>query len=226
MTTAANPQALDDTADTNARGLPEPNGAVPTAKDLKLQLRSGRLSLDFIATLGEWEGRRIERIVDSAQWLCWLGKARVVCPPAATEGDLREMQELREHAYRVIRAKVEETTPPLDSLAVINRFALTPPPPPQIDDDGRTLKRALMQRPDEVLSVIARDLIDLLSGPLQNRIRKCEEESCEFYFADNSRPGRRRWCTSCGAAAASARYRNRRNRELAKQQRDAARASS
>jgi predicted RNA-binding Zn ribbon-like protein len=188
---------------------PAEGDLAPTARDLRLQLRSGRLCLDFIATMGEWQGRRFERIVDSEQWLCWLAKARVVCPPAVTTADLREMAELREHVQRVIAAKAGGEHPPGESLAVVNRFALTPPPPPQLDDDGRTLRRPLMQRPDEVLSVIARDLIDLLTGPVHNRIRACAEATCEFYFADNSRPGSRRWCTSCGAAAASARYRRR-----------------
>lgn len=185
----------------------------PSARDLRLQLRSGRLCLDFIATQGGWETGRFERIVDSRGWLCWLDKARVVPPPAVTEADLREMAELREHVHRIIRAKVAAEPPPADSLAVVNRFALIPPAPPQIDEDGRTVKRPALQRPDEVLSAIARDLIDLLTGPLQDRIRKCAEPSCEFYFADGSRPGRRLWCTSCGTAAASARYRNRQNRE-------------
>lgn len=181
----------------------------PSAKDLRLQLRSGRLCLDFLATKGEWESRQFERIVDSEQWLCWLGKARVVTPPAVTESDLRDMAELREHVHRIVRAKVTGEALPTDSLAIVNRFALTPPPPPQLEDDGKALRRPIMQRPDEVLSVIARDLIDLLAGPLQNRIRKCADPGCEFYFADSSRPGRRRWCTSCGAATASARYRRR-----------------
>lgn len=191
------------------------NFQAPTARDLRLQWRSGRLCLDFIATKGEWEGRQFERIVDSDHWLCWLGKARVAAPPAVTEADLREMVELREHAYRIVRSRAASEPVPKDSLAVLNRFAMISPPPPQINEDGREIKRDVTQRPDEVLSIIARDLINLLAGPLHDRIRKCAEPTCEFYFADSSRPGRRRWCTSCGAAAASARYRDRRNRELA-----------
>lgn len=53
------------------------------------------------------------------------------------------------------------------------------------------------------LSAIARDAIDLLTGPLGHRIRVCAAEDCAFLFVDASRPGTRRWCSMerCGNLA-------------------------
>jgi predicted RNA-binding Zn ribbon-like protein len=43
-------------------------------------------------------------------------------------------------------------------------------------------------------------MIELLSGPLAERIRECASDNCPLVFVDSSRPGARRWCTMerCG----------------------------
>jgi predicted RNA-binding Zn ribbon-like protein len=53
------------------------------------------------------------------------------------------------------------------------------------------------------LSAIARDVIDLLDGPLGHRIRVCAADDCGLLFVDASRPGTRRWCSMqrCGNLA-------------------------
>jgi predicted RNA-binding Zn ribbon-like protein len=53
----------------------------------------------------------------------------------------------------------------------------------------------------EVLAAIARDAINLLSGPDARSIRECEDPACTLLFVDTSRSHRRRWCSmnSCGA---------------------------
>jgi predicted RNA-binding Zn ribbon-like protein len=50
---------------------------------------------------------------------------------------------------------------------------------------------------------VARDGIDLLSGPDAESIRECEDPACTLLFVDTSRSHRRRWCSmnSCGARA-------------------------
>ncbi len=63
-----------------------------------------------------------------------------------------------------------------------------------------------------LVASVARDAIDLLSGPLAGRIRECSAGDCALLFFDTSRAGRRRWCSmaSCGARAKMAAYRARR----------------
>jgi predicted RNA-binding Zn ribbon-like protein len=55
----------------------------------------------------------------------------------------------------------------------------------------------------QVLSTLARDAIDLFSGPLADRIRTCAADDCGMFFVDQSRPGTRRWCSMqrCGTLA-------------------------
>jgi len=52
----------------------------------------------------------------------------------------------------------------------------------------------------ELLSTVARDAIELLTGPMAARIRQCAGQTCSLIFVDTSPPGRRRWCSMerCG----------------------------
>jgi predicted RNA-binding Zn ribbon-like protein len=61
------------------------------------------------------------------------------------------------------------------------------------------------------LSTIARDAIDLLSGPLAGRVKECENPDCTLVFLDDSQARRRRWCSMerCGNLAKVAKYRGR-----------------
>ncbi len=51
-----------------------------------------------------------------------------------------------------------------------------------------------------LLSTVARDAIDLFTGPYADRVRECGADDCRLLFVDTSRPGRRRWCAMehCG----------------------------
>jgi predicted RNA-binding Zn ribbon-like protein len=55
-------------------------------------------------------------------------------------------------------------------------------------------------RAPQALSTLAREMIELLSGPLSGRIRECASDNCPLVFVDSSRPGARRWCAMerCG----------------------------
>ncbi|GAB3952125.1 hypothetical protein GCM10027614_55290 [Micromonospora vulcania] len=52
----------------------------------------------------------------------------------------------------------------------------------------------------QALASIARDAVELFSGPYADRIRECGADNCYLVFVDTSRPGRRRWCAMerCG----------------------------
>jgi predicted RNA-binding Zn ribbon-like protein len=55
-------------------------------------------------------------------------------------------------------------------------------------------------RATQALSTMAREMIELLSGPFSGRIRECASGDCPLVFVDTSRPGARRWCSMerCG----------------------------
>jgi predicted RNA-binding Zn ribbon-like protein len=82
---------------------------------------------------------------------------------------------------------------------------LTAAPPslelaPELAVAGLTAAWAVPVRATQALSTMAREMIELLSGPLAERIRECASDDCPLVFVDTSRPGARRWCAMerCG----------------------------
>jgi predicted RNA-binding Zn ribbon-like protein len=71
---------------------------------------------------------------------------------------------------------------------------------PELAADGTTVGWVPPVRVAQALSTLAREMIELLSGPLAGRIRQCASDDCPLVFADSSRPGARRWCAMerCG----------------------------
>ena len=71
---------------------------------------------------------------------------------------------------------------------------------PELGPGGTTAGWAPPVRATQALSTLAREMIELLSGPLAERIRECASDNCPLVFVDSSRPGARRWCAMerCG----------------------------
>jgi predicted RNA-binding Zn ribbon-like protein len=174
----------------------------------------GRPCLDLTATVGERWGRQAERLRtprDLASWLVAAGLADQ--PPAASRQDLAHARTLREAVYQTIKRLMTGQHPGPGHLAIINNWAGQPPPRTWLEADNGQL-RALRDAATAAALVasLARDAVDLLGGPLADRIRECDAENCALLFLDTSRAGRRRWCSmaTCGAHAKMAAYRARR----------------
>ena len=65
---------------------------------------------------------------------------------------------------------------------------------------------AAVRRPlvaSQVLSLLARDAVDLFAGPLASRIRVCAASDCGLLYLDQSRSGTRQCCSMrrCGTRA-------------------------
>ncbi|HEY0812280.1 MAG TPA: CGNR zinc finger domain-containing protein [Pseudonocardia sp.] len=93
----------------------------------------------------------------------------------------------------------------------------SPPRPGACGDVGplpRVSVRAAVIDPaaPAALATLARDAVDLFSGPLASRIRVCAAVDCGLLLVDTSRPGRRRWCSMqrCGNRAKIREHRARR----------------
>lgn len=71
---------------------------------------------------------------------------------------------------------------------------------PELAPDGTTAGWAPPVQAAQGLATLAREAIELLSGPLSGRIRECASDDCPLVFVDVSRPGTRRWCAMerCG----------------------------
>lgn len=181
------------------------------AKDLQLKYRGGTPSLYLVETLGEWTGRRYERIADASLWQQWLQHLGLPLPAQpADQQALAQMRALRAAIYQVVQAvRLGQPVEP-QAVACVNHWAGQPPPALALADDGVGQKALTDVSHQQLLALIARDAIDLLTGPLRQRIRQCASAICPVLFVDRSRRGDRIWCSAtCGARLATARYRHR-----------------
>ena len=179
---------------------------------MAFRFRSGRLCLNLCATVGErWRGR-YERLPAPADLARWYVEAQLI--PKALPLDTRDLERarvVREAIYRGATALTTAKPPRRADQAIINSAAQPAPLVPQL---GNTKLRWSM--PSEaagpaLLSTVARDAIDLFTGPYAGRIRACASDECGILFLDSSRPGLRRWCSSaaCGGRERASSYRRR-----------------
>ena len=168
---------------------------------LAKRFRSGRVCLDFAHTAETREWVEPELIYDQAGLERWL--AHLLGAPAvrAEPGDLAAAHRLRAAVLEVARARTEDRPLAANTVEIVNTFAAAAPPIPQLTAAGTAAPLELTVTAG--LSAIARDAIDLLTGPLGHRVRVCAADGCAFMFVDASRPGTRRWCSMerCGNLA-------------------------
>ncbi|MTD12609.1 hypothetical protein GIS00_01450 [Nakamurella sp. YIM 132087] len=200
------------------------------APSLAKRFRSGRVSLDFAHTAATDEWIEPELIGDAAGLERWLGHVLrpmriTTATPAGTRDnddpttsadlttiadlttsarptdEVTAAHELRGAILRLARILSRDNDvddlPGVD-VETVNRYAASPPPAPRMAVDGTAA--ATTATVPQALSVLARDAVDLFTGPLAHRIRECEADGCAFLFVDASRPGTRRWCSMerCG----------------------------
>jgi predicted RNA-binding Zn ribbon-like protein len=171
------------------------------------RFRTGRPCLDFVHTGGVGRWVAAELIHDSADAGFWLALVLELDAVEATEADVEPLRALREALWQLAQATIAGRAFSAEHVDVVNAAAAAPPPQLALSADG-----ALVTAPvdaSQALSALARDAIELFTGPLRARVRKCAAEDCELLFVDASRPGRRRWCSMerCGSLAKMRRYR-------------------
>lgn len=162
----------------------------------------GRPSVNFTATLGKRQQEPFERIPapdDLSHWFrdAGLTGELVEVSPRA----YRQAIELREAVYGLF-------TGTADDVEVVNRWSSRPLPGPRLSP-GLVLERPEIDL-NGLLTLLARDAVDLVTGPLRDRVRTCAADDCSLLFVDESRAGRRRWCSMnrCGARAKMSHYRD------------------
>jgi predicted RNA-binding Zn ribbon-like protein len=182
-------------------------------EELRFHWKSGRLCLDFVATVGERWRRSFERLLGPEDLARWLAQSGLLSDePRVSERQLRSGRVLREAINRLARPGVEHDA---GDRVELNRWAARAPLTPQLTERCKLVW--VSERPVEAaFATIARDAIDLLTGPLAGRIRECAAPDCALLFVDSSRPGQRRWCAgeACGNRTRTKAYRQRRSERL------------
>jgi predicted RNA-binding Zn ribbon-like protein len=163
---------------------------------------AGAVCLDFAHTGGEGRYAVFESLHTPADLGSWLAAPplSVVVTVPVSEGELVAGRTLRQAIWVAAHARAAGDALPASAVATMNRAAAAEPLLPRLAADGVTAEWAEPVRATQALSSIAREMIDLLSGPLANRIRECDGDNCPLVFVDTSRPNARRWCAMerCG----------------------------
>lgn len=176
------------------------------------RFRSGRLCLDFMATIGDREHVAFDRWRMTQDFGRWCIEAGLIEKAAIVSKDqITLARALRETLYRLFAAALSETKPDPTDLSHVNEVARKPGFIPQLTASGRAHEWMTDSPYEAVLATVARDAIDLLSGPALRRVRKCADLHCSILFLDASRPGKRRWCSmnGCGNKIKKAAFRQR-----------------
>jgi len=190
---------------------------VPSPDELDFRWLGGRLSLNFTATVGErWRGcfERLREPADLARWFVEAGLTREAVPLTAVR--LTQARSLREALYHLFTDVRTAAAPDVEDLALVNRWATRAVPGAALHADNGAL--TLAPPPVDaagLLTMVARDGVDLLAGRAAHRIKECGRHDCALLFLDDSPAAARRWCSmeACGARSKMAAYRQRHNRE-------------
>ncbi|MDX3580528.1 CGNR zinc finger domain-containing protein [Streptomyces europaeiscabiei] len=171
----------------------------------------GALCLELLVTGGPGALTRYEVLHTPDDLVEWVDQSRLTPTPLAlrvTEGDVAYARGLRDALTRTVVSRVvggglpELGIAPADTvdLDLVNEAAARPPLAPAIGADGARGWAAGTATGAQLLSTVARDAVDLLTGPYAERIRMCAGDRCYLLYVDTSRPGRRRWCSMehCG----------------------------
>src|SRR4051794_30430910 len=183
-------------------------------EELAFRWRGGRVSLNFTATVGERWRDGIERLREPADLARWFVEAELT--PArgpVTNAELAHARALREALYRVFTAVRTAELPAPADVATIDGWAVRPVSGTGLGlTDGRLHAVPASLDASGLLTVVARDGVDLVTGESASRIRECARDHCALLFLDTSRAGARRWCAvdACGARSRMSAYRGRR----------------
>ncbi|MEV2274449.1 CGNR zinc finger domain-containing protein [Nocardiopsis sp. NPDC049922] len=183
---------------TSATGVPmhPPDGA-------SYLFDPGALCLELLTTGGPGELARWEVLHTPDDLAAWTRVSRLRLEDVrVSEAHVTDARRLRDAILRVTRAAAQGRAFPPEDVAEINRCAAEPPLAPVMTPD-RTSSWAVPADGSRVLSTVARDAVDLFTGPHVDRVRECAAHDCLLLFVDTSRPGRRRWCSMdrCGNRA-------------------------
>ncbi|MFJ9539810.1 CGNR zinc finger domain-containing protein [Streptomyces sp. NPDC101225] len=185
-----------------------------TEQQRELRFDAGTLCLDLVATVGRRPHVPVERMGDAARLKAWCaGTGVALAPGYDAAAVLASLHELRTAAFDIASSAVDGHVPDRRAVALVNRLARTHPPvprleltadgPPSSPDHGLLTVR-------ELLSVVARDLISLMSDDgRRSRLRACASDACRMLYLDGARGRTRKWCSMrrCGNQAKAANHR-------------------
>lgn len=161
----------------------------------------GALCLELLTTGGPGSLGGYEVLHDPAALRRWVAASRLPgeLHLSADDADVAAARALRNALWGMAAAAAHGDDPDPADVSVVNTAAAAPALAPRIGADG-SRQWVPGATAGQLLSTVARDAVDLFTGPHAHRVRECGSHDCRLIFVDTSRPGRRRWCAMerCG----------------------------
>ena len=132
--------------------------------------------------------------------------------PLAAAAAFQEAIDLREAIYRTLHALSEQRAPASEDFAHLERAMAQAPARTVVASEGAgfgwPIVRHLPPAATELLAPVLWSTADLLVGPRRARLRHCANPLCLWLFVDESKGGKRRWCSmaACGNRAKARRH--------------------
>ena len=176
-------------------------------RSMQFRLGNRRPCIALVATLGDrGSDQPLERIPDPENLARWCVEGRFLpVLPKISAPELVSLRLLREAIYRAACAVRQSRKPLPEDVATVNAWAARGTLVPELSPDGRSADWKSERTLSPVLATIARDAVDMLTRTPPARIKLCADPTCRGLFVDESRPGKRRWCSMnfCGNRAKS-----------------------
>jgi predicted RNA-binding Zn ribbon-like protein len=176
--------------------------------DLNHVFVCGNPALDFAATLRARRSLRFEMFVTPDRLDAWFVESGVVdALSPSRQADVDRATAVREAIYRLLSDRRQGGEFDGGAMATLNDAAREASATPQLTATGRRT----VATPQEALSTVARQAVELLSGPDVPLLKECDNPECTRIYIDRSRGMRRHWCgmESCGNKIKAAAYRAR-----------------
>jgi predicted RNA-binding Zn ribbon-like protein len=165
------------------------------------------LCLDF-ANTRYWRGQSAptETLSTPADLAAWTKASKA---PSAKE--FEQAIALRETIYRLFDAQAQGKAVAPRDLEALNAALVQAPSRTSLKRYRGGYEWEVDARSGTALALLAPVLWsagDLLAGPRLDRVRRCANPECGWLFLDDSRAGKRRWCSmsACGNRAKARRH--------------------
>jgi predicted RNA-binding Zn ribbon-like protein len=145
----------------------------------------------------------LERLTSWSQFMCWADEQGLIL--AAQRASLMDLDlpmtsvlGARELIFKVGLALADGNGPTPKDLSRLVILASSPWPKPVWEGGRLRWRMRSSSAADELIGLIARDALDLISSDRANRVGICQSEDCGWLFIDESRGRPRRWCSMKG----------------------------
>lgn len=172
--------------------------------------RDGSMSQEYLTTyIAFVQWCQVRNIINNEQASFLLEESH----SRESEADqvLKRVIKLRESLYRILLAVVAKEAPGKQDIDLLNsEIARMLPFSSLIYQHNKfEWKRAEQNKSlDWTLSIIIKDIVELLTSNKLDRLKVCADDNCGWVFLDTSKNKSRRWCSmqDCGNRAKARRH--------------------